>query len=77
MVLNAEELTKRALELPVESRARLAEQLVASLADAAPDEISKLWAKEAIARRDEVRSGEVKPIHGEQVLAEARRMAGR
>jgi hypothetical protein len=41
------------------------------------DEMRKLWAAEAIRRRDEVRSGRVQPISGEQVLAEVRRLVGR
>jgi hypothetical protein len=55
----------------------LAEKLVESLDFAESDEIQKLWIQEAIRRRDEVRSGKVKPIPGEEVLAEVRRSVGR
>ena len=72
MALTLNQLTKQALDLPAASRARLAEQLVESLADAAPDEISNLWADEAIRRRDEVRSGRVKALSGEQASGEIR-----
>jgi hypothetical protein len=40
-------------------------------------EIQGLWAVEAIRRRDEVRSGQVKSIPGEQVLDEVRRLIAR
>ena len=63
--------------LPATSRAQLADQLVESLTDADADEIRQLWAAEAIRRRDEVRSGLVQPIPGEDVVAEVRRMVGR
>ncbi len=41
------------------------------------DLIREAWAAESIRRRDEVRSGKVKTVPGEQVLAEVRRLAGR
>ena len=77
MSLTIDELTKEALQLPSSSRALLAERMVESLNAAETDEIQKLWAAEAVRRRDEVRSGRVQPIPGEQVLAEVRRLVGR
>ena len=77
MLMTLDQLAQHALRLPVASRAQLAEQLVESLADAAPDEIGKLWAGEAIRRRDEIRSGLVMPLDGKQVMAEVRRAVGR
>ena len=64
------------MQLPAAFRARLADKLVASLDVVEMDETQKLWAAEAIRRRDEVRAGRVKPIPGEEVLAEVRRMVG-
>ena len=75
--MSLEELEKEAMKLPAASRALLADKLVESLDSAEIDEIQKLWAAEAIRRRDEVRSGRVKPIPGEQVVAEVRRSVGR
>ena len=72
-----DELVGQAMQLPAASRAKLADRLVESLAEADADEIRQLWAAEAIRRRDEIRSGSIKPIPGEQVLAEVRRMVGR
>ena len=77
MCLTLDELTTQALQLPTASRAKLADQLVESLADGGSDELAQVWAAEAIRRRDEVRRGEVASIPGPEVIAEARRMAGR
>lgn len=77
MSLTIDQLTEEAMHLPSSSRALLAERLVVSLDVAEIDEIQKLWATEAIRRRDEIRSGRVQPIAGEQVLAEVRRSVGR
>ena len=72
-----QQLTEEALQLPAASRAQLADELVESLAAADDDELRNVWAAEAIRRRDEIRSGAVKTIPGDQVLAEARRVVGR
>jgi putative addiction module component (TIGR02574 family) len=77
MPLTLEQLTAEAMQLPVETRVLLADRLVESLDSAELDEIQELWTAEAIRRRDEVRSGQVKSIPGEQVLAEVRRLVGR
>jgi putative addiction module component (TIGR02574 family) len=77
MPLTIEQLAEEAMQLPVASRARLADELVESLDFAEPDEIQRLWAAEAVRRRDEIRSGQVKPVPGEQVVAEVRRIVGR
>ena len=77
MSLTIDQLAEEAMQLPCASRALLAERLVESLDFADADEMQKLWAAEAIRRRDEIRSGRVQPIPGEQVLAEVRRLVGR
>jgi putative addiction module component (TIGR02574 family) len=77
MPLTVDQLAVEAMQLPPASRAELAEKLVESLDFAESDEIQKLWVQEAIRRRDEVRSGKVKPIPGEEVLADVRRSVGR
>ena len=77
MPLSIDQLEQEAMQLPAASRARLADKLVESLDAAEMDEIQKLWAAEAVRRRDEVRSGHVKPIPGDEVLAEVRRVVGR
>ncbi len=77
MALTFDELTEQALQLPARSRAQLADQLVESLAAADADDIQEQWAALAVRRRDEVRSGLVQAIPGEQVIAEVRKAVGR
>jgi putative addiction module component (TIGR02574 family) len=77
MAFTLEQLAEEAMKLPAASRAVLADQIVESLDFAEPDEIQRLWATEALRRRDEVRSGKIKPIPGEEVIAEVRRLVGR
>jgi hypothetical protein len=77
MPLTLEQLTAEAMQLPLESRVLLADRLVESLDSAELDDIQRLWTAEAIRRRDEVRSGRVQSVPGEQVLDEVRRLVGR
>ncbi len=77
MSLTLDQITDEAMQLPAESRVLLADKLVESLDSEEVDEIQRLWAAEAIRRRDEIRSGRVKAIPGEQVLDEVRRLVGR
>ncbi len=77
MSLTLDQITDEAMQLPAESRVLLADKLVESLDSEELDEIQRLWAAEAIRRRDEIRSGRVKAIPGEQVLDEVRRLVGR
>ncbi len=76
MPLTIEQITSEAMQLPVSSRAELAEKLVESLDFPVDDETGRAWTAEALRRRDEVRSGRVQTIPGEQVLAEIRQMVG-
>ena len=77
MPLTLEQITDAAMDLPADSKISLVEKLVGSLATEEPTEIERLWSSEAVRRRDEVRSGRVEPIPGEEVLEEARRLVGR
>ncbi|HEY3028036.1 MAG TPA: addiction module protein [Pyrinomonadaceae bacterium] len=77
MPLTLEQLTEEALRLPVASRILLADKLVESLDFEELDEIQRLWTAEAIRRRDEIRSGQVQAVPGEEVLDEVRRLVGR
>jgi len=73
-MLSVEELMQEALSLPSASRALLAEKLVESLEFDVDEKIQTLWTTEAKKRRDEIRSGAVQPIPGEEALAEVRRL---
>ena len=76
MSMTIDQITTEAMQLPVSSRAELAEKLVESL-DFTEDEATRAaWAAEVIRRRDDVRSGRVQTIPGEQVMAEIRQMFG-
>ncbi len=77
MSLTVEEITTEAMQLSVSSRAELAEKLVESLDFSEEGDVQQAWSKEAIQRRDDVRSGKVQTIPGEQVLAEVRQMLAR
>jgi putative addiction module component (TIGR02574 family) len=70
-----DQIAQEALRLTPTQRAELADFLVESLESAQPDELQDLWVAEAARRLSEVRSGKVKTIPGEEVLAEARRLA--
>jgi putative addiction module component (TIGR02574 family) len=77
MSLTLDQITEEAMKLPADSKALLADKLVESLESEDLDEIQRLWSTEAMRRRDEIRSGQVQPIPGEQVLEEVRRLVGR
>jgi putative addiction module component (TIGR02574 family) len=72
MPVTPEDLAKKAMEMPSESRARLADLLVESLDDAALNSIDRAWAEEAKRRLAEVREGKVKTIPGEEAFQQVR-----
>lgn len=76
MATTLEKLTEQAMALPSESRARLADLLVESLEGDALGRIEELWIAEAKRRRDEVRSGIVKTVPGEEALRKVRDSLG-
>ena len=65
------------MQLAPAARAELADLLVGSLEIEPTDGIQAAWTKEALRRRDEIRSGKVKTIPGDEVLAEVRRKLNR
>ena len=67
-----EELAERAMDLPAESRAQLADILVESLDARELGRIDTVWLDEAKRRRDDVRSGRVGTIQGDEGLRRAR-----
>lgn len=72
MGTTVEKLMEQAMTLPGESRARLADLLVESLDADELGRIDQLWVAEAKRRRDEVRSGKVEPIPGDEALRKVR-----
>lgn len=72
MATTLEELVEGAMSLPAESRVRLADLLVESLEADDLGSIDRMWAAEARRRRDEVRTGRVRTIGGEDALRRVR-----
>lgn len=71
------ELSARAKSLPVEDRARLAEELLDSLQETSDANADAAWEREIERRVAEIESGAVKLIPAEDVHAEARRLIKR
>ncbi|MEH1866053.1 MAG: addiction module protein [Nostoc sp.] len=71
---SVEQIMKEALALPSASRALLAEKLVESLEFDVDETLQMLWTDEAKKRRDEVQSGTVIPIPGEEALARVKQL---
>ena len=70
------ELIAEALSLPVEERAIVVDFILRSL-NSPEDDIDRQWIAEAERRLEEVRTGRVKVIPGDQVFAQIRkRFAG-
>src|SRR3954470_14134504 len=72
MAANIEDLARQAMSLPPEARARLADLLVESLDADQLGRVDQLWLKEAKRRRDDVRSGRVQPVPGDEALRAVR-----
>ena len=67
-----EKLKDDLLSLPVESRASLAQVLIASLDEESDDNIDSLWEEEIRRRHSEVKSGKAVLRSADQVLRDAR-----
>ncbi|MEQ6341729.1 MAG: addiction module protein [Gammaproteobacteria bacterium] len=77
MSLTIEQITEEALSLPSEARALLADRLVESLDPLEDGYIRQLWVAEARTRRDDVRTGRVKTIPGQEALDRIRKSVTR
>jgi hypothetical protein len=77
MATTVEQLAEQAMNLPAESRAQLADLLVESLDADELGRIDRLWLAEAKRRRDEVRSGRVETIAGDEALRKVRDLVRR
>lgn len=71
MTPQVSELFEKALTLSTQERGQLIDRLIASLDDEAPEEgVEAAWDEEIKRRVEDIRSGRVKTIPGEQVLRE-------
>ncbi len=71
-MIKTDELISEAISLPVEVRTLLVNKLLESL-NPPNKEIDELWAKEAEKRVEELRTGKVKTIPGEEVFKKIRK----
>jgi Putative addiction module component len=69
-MMTTEKLIEEALSLPVEQRALVVDSLLRSL-NKSEISIDTQWAEVARKRLEELRSGTVKPIPGDEVFAKA------
>ena len=67
MALPVEDIEVHALSLPPEDRARLLARLLSSFEPKSPSQAA--WMKLAQSRRDDVRSGRVAMVPGDEALA--------
>lgn len=70
-MIKTDELFAEAVLLPVDVRTQLVDTLLRSL-NPMQKEIDKMWADEAEKRVEEIRSGKVKTIPGEEVFNKIR-----
>ncbi len=70
------EQTEAAMSLHDDSKATLAEQLVAHLAAHVEPEVERAHLDAATRRRAEILSGQVEALDGEVVMARARKVVG-
>jgi putative addiction module component (TIGR02574 family) len=71
-MLSTKEIIDQVESLPVEERALLVDSLLQSLNRSDP-EVDRQWAEAARRRLEDLRSGRVKPLPGDEVLANARK----
>jgi putative addiction module component (TIGR02574 family) len=64
-------LAETVVQLPLKQRAYLTERLLDSLEES---ELEQQWITEAKRRREEIRTGEVKPIPAEEVYERVERL---
>ena len=75
--MTVEELYRAAMDLSDDSKALLAERLVAYLGTRIEPEVEKSHMEVVRRRRDEVLSGRVEALDGEAVMARVRKAIGR
>ncbi len=71
MTASVKNLASTVEQLPAKHRAYLAERLIASLEET---DLDQQWAQEGLRRRDEVRSGKVKPTSSAVVYRQIERL---
>lgn len=72
--MNLQKIEDEALHLPKEERAQLVQRLVLSLESPSEDELRTDWLLEAQRRAEELDSGSVQAVPGEDVMRKASAM---
>lgn len=72
MATTLDQITRTALDLPHEQRAKLAHTLIVSIDEAVDDDAPSAWDDEIKRRVDEIRSGQVEGIPATEVFAKLR-----
>lgn len=70
--MNLQSIEDEALHLPKEQRAQLIQRLVLSLESPSDEELRSDWLLEARRRADELDSGAVQAVSGDEVMKKAR-----
>lgn len=70
--MNLQKIENEALHLPREERAQLIQRLVLSLESPSEEELRSDWLLEAGRRAEELDSGSVKAVSGEEVIRKAK-----
>lgn len=73
MMYDFKEIEDSALKLDEKRRAELAKRLIESLDEYTEQETEEAWIEEINRRKEEIKSGKVDPIPGEEVHQMARR----
>ncbi len=74
--MTTKQIFEAALSLPDESKATLAERLVARLVSHVEPGVEQAHLEASVRRRDEILSGNVQALDGETVMARARQIVG-
>ena len=74
--MDPELLTREALALPAQERARFAELLLSSLDDLPEQEVERLWVTEAQRRAAEIDRGKLPPVTAEELRQRVRNLLG-
>lgn len=72
MITDYNEIQHSALELDENHRAKLAKKLIDSLDQQIDEDIEQSWIDEVKKRKNEIKSGQVTPISGQEVHKAAR-----
>ena len=68
------EALKSALSLDLDDRAAVAEKLLASLDDVTQEEVDRLWAREAMRRREDARARRAGSVNSRDVATKAEKL---